>query len=259
MSRTIKSFEEFHGLDEQIEFEDDQQLDEGIFGALADKLKNGLSRMLGGRIAKLDAIYGRLGSNGKMTGTPTGELGKLEYDFIVSNVELDEEILKKMSAGRQLSNSTTKVPPEALIANNEFVKRIDLLRQANKKRHDARKTAIMDKIERIIGDNQRAGTYSEAMAAQLTAAIAETEYNLRKKFASDEELEKLEDKLVIARKDAKDRAERLNAMLNQMGLANSQATPQAPPAPVASANGRQAAPAAAGSAPPPVAPHAYRP
>lgn len=258
MSRIIKSFEEFHKLDEHVESGDGQHLDEGFFGNLGTILKNGLSRALGGRIAKLDAIYGTFGSNGKMSGTPNGELGKLEYDYIVSCVDLDEEILKKMSASRQFSNSTTNVPAEALIANNEFIKRTDQLRSANKKRYDARKAAIHDKIENIIGDKQRASVYSEAMAAQLTAGIAEMEYNLRKKFASDEQLEKLEDKLVQARKDAKTRVERLTAMLNQMGLANSQAsTAQAQPV---SANQRQTtAPGSGKQAPAPVQPHAYAP
>lgn len=258
MSRIIKSFEEFHRLNEHTEFLDEQHLDEGFFGNLGTRLKNGLSRMLWGRISKLDAIYGTFGSNGKMSGVPNGELGKLEYDYIVACVDLDEEVLKKMAAGRQFTNSTTPVPPEALIANNEFIKRTDQLKIANKKRHDARKSAILDKIERIVGDKQRAAVYSEAMAAQLSAGLAETEYNLRKKFASDEELEKLEDKLVQARKDAKTRVERLTAMLNQMGLSNSQAAPAQAQAP--SANQRQTtAPASGRQAPPPVQPHQYRP
>lgn len=262
MSRIIKSYDEFHRLDERAEVMNEDHLNEGFFGNLATKLKNGLSRALWGRISKLDAIYGTFGSNGKMSGVPNGELGKLEYDYITSCVDLDEEVLKKMAAGRQFTNSSAQVPAEALIANNEFIKRTDQLRSANKKRYDARKAAIHDKIEQIVGDKQRASVYSEAMAAQLSAGLAEMEYNLRKKFASDEQLEKLEDKLVQARQDAKKRVERLTSMLSQMGLANSQNGPaQAPPV---SANQRQTAapgksPAPGGQAPPPVAPHTFRP
>jgi len=258
MSRIIQSFEEFNQLDESYQLE---SLDEGFFGNLADRAKNGLSRMFGGAISKLDSIYGKLDKNGKFVGKPQGELGKLEYDFIVANVQMDEEILKRMSASRQFANSSTAVPPEAMIANNEFMKRQDLLRQANKKRHDARKEAVLDRIESIVGDNGRVGAYAQAAEAQMNSALAETEYNLRKKFASKEEQEKLEDKLVQARKDAVDKVARLQAMLAQMGLTNSQAAPQAAaqaaPAPVRSANGRQSA--APANAPAPVAPHTFVP
>ena len=261
MGNTIKSFEEFHNIDQS----NDDKVEEGIIRNIGDALKNGLGRLFGGRIAKLDSIYGRFQKNGVMSGAPQGELGKLEYEYIVSCVRLDEEILKKMSAGAQFRKSSTPVPDENVIANNEFVKRIEVLKTANKKKFDVKKEAVLDRIERIVGDNRRVGEYAEALSSQLAAAMAESEYGLRKKFASDAELEKLEDTLVNARKDAKDRATRVVSMLSSMGLANSQVQPTAPAPATPNANGpffdprKQAYKYGSHVAPEPVAPHKFVP
>lgn len=163
---------------------DVERLDEGLF----DRFKNFLSRKLGGDIAKADRLISMY-SQAKQTNLL--EIGKIRAGVMAAKAKAEKD------------------PKAAPAANEQAARAEEAIARINKAASD--KLAAVEKQIQVLIKNkpERLRTYIDAKKAEVDWVSAQRELEAAKKYASDEEIEKLKDQVESEGKIAKNYQDKL--------------------------------------------------
>jgi chromosome segregation ATPase len=162
-----------------------ERLDEGLF----DKFKNFLSKKLGGDVSKADRI---LSMYSQAKESNLNEIGKIRNSVIAANTK---------AAGDQKLASQAK---ELALRAEESIARI-------KKATEQKLESVEKQFQLLLkGKSDRLKTYIEAKKAEIDWMAAQKEVVAAKKYASEDEVERLESEAESTGKIAKNYQDKMS-------------------------------------------------